>query len=364
MSYTERPTGPQGELRYQQRPGREEGQYQYENYYYGAPYEGARALPRMRPQSKAFDEPAYEAYGMGGMPAGSGVAGMGMPAGLSMSMNSINGMAGLGAAGSVPGTAALGHAGGIVGEDYAAGYGLPQMPDDSMDPQLYAALQAKQKDLMATSMYIAQQQQRIQAAMYAAMQQQPAPEGYSYVQDANGNIWYHPVAEPYTKAAYGQTNGFYDSFGGKNKPKAYGQDPALGLAQGRNKAAHRKSTSMSVTNGNLGAYLSKSPAGYKKPTDERRQSFAPGPGGLGLPAPSANGRKQRPMSMIGPSAESPLSSGASTPSSVLPEGHPMRQPSIPVSVDELRRSPETNFHGAVVAQRSWLPRAPVLPVAA
>lgn len=265
--------------------------------------------------------------------------------------------------------------------------------DESMDPQMYAALQAKQKDLMATSLYIAQQQQRIQVAMYTAMQQQQQQpmESYTYAQDANGNIWYQPVQSTPTgeQISYTQTmqhqninrmsmptpppqisspqKGSYQTgsaaiavgigngvFGGASENGNGSYSPG---AVGKRNKANRKSANVTAF-GNSNAYNingSKQTSAFS--SDDYRQRRSPNPGNSNGITNSNNGRNNRPLSM----AASASSSGSSTPttnssSAVVPEGHPIRQPTTPVSVEELLRQPQMNFRGLAVAQRSWMMR--------
>ncbi|KAK9381200.1 uncharacterized protein V2V93DRAFT_368589 [Kockiozyma suomiensis] len=209
---------------------------------------------------------------------------------------------------------------------------------DVVDAQAYAGLLAKQQEMLASSMYAAQQQQqKLQAAMMqnvAAQQQQQQQQYYGgygqyyqqspqqqlqYVQDQDGNYWYVPTQTP-DLVQYSQYSSASASPARINSPlPVYGVDTITG---GKQKKGHRRTASASTDK------RSPSPATpYNPAFDEYKVA-------VGTRTSTANGN----------------GSGANGANGA--EMLPSRQPMLPITLEELKKSVhgELNFWSVGVSR--------------
>ncbi|KAK9458271.1 hypothetical protein V1511DRAFT_454930 [Dipodascopsis uninucleata] len=258
------------------------------------------------------------------------------------------------------------------------GYGDDISEEEQMDPKIYAALQAKQNELMATSMYIAQQQQRIQMAMISAanfQQQQQGPNTYNhyrqaspqpiqYYQDSEGNIWAMPtepqqtlpamqthvtasasprVASPVSNSWESDTLGYGTVF------YSQGNNSASSLTSNNNKNNKRNSAYNTVYSGNNNSGTN----GNSKP--HKRNSSIPSFAGTGNTNTLNNRKSASPP--VGPQFDEYRFDNAQLAKTAINKGPdiistnqfaPSRQPLIPITLEELRKSANSDLNFKVV----------------
>ncbi|KAK9452399.1 uncharacterized protein V1518DRAFT_369655 [Limtongia smithiae] len=276
--------------------------------------------------------------------------------------------------------------------------------DDRMDPQVYAALQSKQQELLATSIYIAQQQERIKLALSMQQQQQPAGGAPGspgmqtyYYRDQEGNVWAYPT-NPYT-STYGAPPSPYGGYPGvlpasagiaptaSPSRAAYGQFVANTLAAGQ--AGHSlysmgngSTPSLHTVSSSSGSSTpskngkQRTNKGHKKamsltlgdltmqmpPANPHSPSHSPAPGATtttaapaGPPGPQFDEYKVTVGSKFtgstsGASGSNLSNSGSSTTSTMQA---PVRQPLIPVTLEELKKTANTGVNFWQVGVARW-----------
>ncbi|KAK9460000.1 uncharacterized protein V1516DRAFT_475199 [Lipomyces oligophaga] len=213
---------------------------------------------------------------------------------------------------------------------------------NSMDPQVYAALQAQQQELIATSQLIADQQQQIQVAMLnAAQQQQQLQQGY-YIASAQS-----PYGGGFTDAMSAQeVMSGYDYGYGYDANLAV-QAPIsvpIGSTTGQfSELAGLEGLSLSEqTSGSSSRVSTPQPTGRRKAPKKTASSLASGG------AATSSGTNVNPYGMYKVTEGSKWTGGPTSGTGGLgsskTEGAPLRQPLIPITLEELGKNTNSDLN--------------------
>ncbi|KAK9241149.1 hypothetical protein V1525DRAFT_98683 [Lipomyces kononenkoae] len=241
----------------------------------------------------------------------------------------------------------------------------PATSEERLDPRVYAALHAKQQELLATSQYIAQQQ-RIQLAMMSSAQQQlqlqyqyqQQQQQTQYYQDQGGNVWLMPQSGD--SYAYSGVYGNYLVPSQQSSPRTgspgstanmYGSEYTGNQTQELYSMGNGSTASVNSSNGKAGKRKA-----HKKSSSLSSVQLAPHvqPGQAkksGSPGPSSTTQFNEYRVEVGTRASSPSND-------VIANGNggnvfaPIRQPMIPITLEELGKSAnsELNFWSVGIAR--------------
>ncbi|KAK9485130.1 hypothetical protein V1527DRAFT_467611 [Lipomyces starkeyi] len=235
--------------------------------------------------------------------------------------------------------------------------------EERLDPRIYAALHAKQQELLATSKYIAQQQQRIQLAMMNAAQQQlqqqfqqQQQQQAQYYQDPDGNVW---LMQPGDMYAYSGVYGNYVTPSQQSSPRTgspssitgYGAEYTGGQQQELYSMGNGSTSSLSSSNGKAGRRKAQA---HKKSSSLSSVQLAPHV----QPGQGKKSVSPSPLSTQFDEYRVEVGTRTSSPSSDMSENGnsnpyaPIRQPMIPITLEELKKSvnSELNFWSVGVAR--------------
>ncbi|KAK9351636.1 hypothetical protein V1523DRAFT_416278 [Lipomyces doorenjongii] len=232
--------------------------------------------------------------------------------------------------------------------------------EERLDPRIYAALHAKQQELLATSKYIAQQQQRIQLAMMNAAQQQlqqqfQQQQQQQYYQDPDGNVWLMPPGDMYSHSG---VYGNYVTPSQQSSPRT-GSPSSITSMYGAEYAGVQTQELYSMGNGSTSSLGSNNGKAGRRKAHKKSSSLSSVQFGPHV----QSGQAKKPVS------PSPLSTkfdeyrvevgtrGASPSGDMSANGNsnpyaPIRQPMIPITLEELKKSVNSklNFWSVGVAR--------------
>ncbi|KAK9366978.1 hypothetical protein V1509DRAFT_627871 [Lipomyces kononenkoae] len=236
--------------------------------------------------------------------------------------------------------------------------------EERLDPRVYAALHAKQQELLATSQYIAQQQ-RIQLAMMTSAQQQlqlqyqQQQQGAQYYQDQSGNVWLMPPGgDAY---AYSGVYGNYLVPSQQSSPRtgSPGSGPNMYGAEITGVQTQEFYSMGSVGNGSTASVNSSNGKAGKRKVHKKSSSLS----SVQLaphvqPAQAKKSGSPSPPSTQFGDYRVEVGSRSSSPSSdVVANGNgnvyaPVRQPMIPITLEELSKpaNSELNFWSVDIAR--------------
>ncbi|KAK9480616.1 hypothetical protein V1514DRAFT_148623 [Lipomyces japonicus] len=231
--------------------------------------------------------------------------------------------------------------------------GFTQGAEESVDPNVYAALQSRQQDLMATSLLIAHQQEQIQQAMfntaYQQQQQQQLPlqvnyDGNQYYQDGEGNVWLissNPYVQPQLVQ---QANHVFAQSARRGSPRARGTgglhyDSENSQFQNTNSSPSNRGL-YNLGNGSAPSLLRKQRKGHRKTSS------------LDASRVSASATLNSPSNQYDDYQITEVTTGLVLSSSSSKQFAPVRQPVIPIPSADLKKNEfqHLNFYATEISR--------------